>query len=148
MLILHYLWKKFSKFPNAQKNIFHASSFQLCSIGNSEFSFCVSLCEINYIKIQKIRLVLNLSISAEIFCFIYFDVVIRQLLKKKFKLLELFFQSREWNKHVALYNNWYWAFSEILSYSRATYRLTEIRLKNTHFNTTKCDIGRIFIKKE
>ena len=82
--ILYYLWKKLSKFCNAQKKVSHAFSFQLCSTANSKFSFYVSLCEINCIKIQTVSLVvLNLSILAEIFCiFPYFDVIIRQRLKK------------------------------------------------------------------
>ena len=56
LLILYYLWKKLSKFSNAQKKLFHAFSFQLCSTENSKFYFYVSLCESNCIKIQTISL--------------------------------------------------------------------------------------------
>ena len=55
--ILYYLWKKLSKFCNAQKKVSHAFSFQLCSTANSKFSFYDSLCEINCIKIQTMSLV-------------------------------------------------------------------------------------------
>ena len=47
------------------------------------------------------------SILAEIFVFdlpSYFDVIIRQRLKKKFNPVDLFFQSRERSK-----NMWFWA---------------------------------------
>ena len=65
----------------------------------------VSLCETNCIKIQTMSLVLNLF-RGDSLCFIYFDVIICQRLEKKFKLIELFFQSREWSKkHVVLCNN-------------------------------------------
>ena len=55
LLILNYLWKMLSKFSNVQKNF----SFQLYSTAKSKFSFYVSLCEINCIKIDTIILVLN-----------------------------------------------------------------------------------------
>ena len=93
LLIIYYLWKKLSNCSNAQKTAFHAFSLQLCSTTNSKFSFHVSLCEINSIKIQTVSLA---SKS------IYFSI----------------------KKHVVSCNNWYWACSEILSYSR----LIEIRL--------------------
>ena len=66
LLILYYLLKKLSKFSDAQKKVFHAFSFQLCSRANSKFSFYISLCEINCIKIQTMSLVLNMSILAGI----------------------------------------------------------------------------------
>ena len=86
LLILYYLWKKLSKFSNAQKKVF-LIFFQLCSIANSKFSFYISLCAINCIKIKTMSLVLNVSIyfSRDSLCFIYFDVIIPQRLKKKFK---------------------------------------------------------------
>ena len=59
LLILNYLWKMLSKFSNVQKNVFHNFSFQLFSTAKSKFSFYVSLCEINCIKIDTIILVLN-----------------------------------------------------------------------------------------
>ena len=84
--------EKFSKFSNAQKKVFHAFSFQLCSTANSKFSFNVSLCEINCIQIQTVSLVSkSIYFSRDSLCFIYFDVIIRQRLR----LVELFFQSRE-----------------------------------------------------
>ena len=39
LLILYYLWKKFFKFSNAQKKVFHAFTFRLCSTANSNFRF-------------------------------------------------------------------------------------------------------------
>ena len=68
LLILYHLWKKLSKFSNAQKKVFHAFCFQHFTTANSKFSFCVSLCEFNCIKILTVSLVLNLSILAEILC--------------------------------------------------------------------------------
>ena len=104
LLILYYLWKKFSKFSNAQKKVFNAFSFQLCSTANSKFSFNVSLCEINCIKIQTISLVSKtICFSRGSLSFIYFDVIVRQRLKKQFKLVELSFQSRERNKNMWSY---------------------------------------------
>ena len=115
LVILYYLWKKLSKFFNAQKKVFYALFFQLCSAANSKFSFYVSLCEINCIKIQAMSLVSkSIYFSRDSLCFIYFDVIICQRLKKKFKLVEVFFQSREWNKNVVLCNSWYCACSDIL----------------------------------
>ena len=104
LLILYHLWKKFSKFSNAQKKIFNAFSFQLCSTANSKFSFNVSLCGINCIKIQTISLVSKtICFSRGSLSFIYFDVIVRQRLKKQFKLVELSFQSRERNKNMWSY---------------------------------------------
>ena len=57
LLILYYLWKKLSKFSNAQKNVFRAFSLQLRFTANSKFSFYDSLREINSIKIQTMSLV-------------------------------------------------------------------------------------------
>ena len=47
LLISNYLWK----------NVFHALSFPLCSTASSKFSFYVSLCQINPIKVQTMSLV-------------------------------------------------------------------------------------------
>ena len=113
LLILYYLWKKVSKFSNAQKKVFHAFSFQLCSTANSKFSYLVSLCGIDCIKIQTISLVLNLSILAEIFC-VWFTLTSSSASDwKKSPSLNFFsvagewwrqtwtfFQSREWNKNM------------------------------------------------
>ena len=60
-----------SKYSYAPKKVFHAFSLQLCSTANSKFSFYVSLCEINCIKIQTMSLVLNLSSLAEILCVLF-----------------------------------------------------------------------------
>ena len=53
------------------------------------FFFCISLCEINCIKIQIMSLVLNLPIlfSRDSLCFVYFDVSLSAT-EKKFKLVE------------------------------------------------------------
>ena len=129
LVILYYLWKKLSKFFNAQKKVFYALSFQLCSAANSKFSFYVSLCEINCIKIQAMSLVSkSIYFSRDSLCFIYFDVIICQWLKKKFKLVEVFFQSCEWNK-----NMWSCATADTahaqISYSRVTFsRIVKICL--------------------
>ena len=91
LLILYSLWKKLSKFSNAKKK-FSMLFFQLLSTGNFKFSFNVSLFEINCIKIQTINLVSkSIYISRGSLCLIYFDVIIRQRLKEKLKLVELFF---------------------------------------------------------
>ena len=45
--------------------------FSMLFLSNSKFSFYVSLCEINCIKIQTISLVLNLSILVEILCILF-----------------------------------------------------------------------------
>ena len=91
LLILYYLWKKFFKFSNAQKKVFHAFTFRLCSTANSKFSFYISLYEINCIRIRTMNLVLNLSILAEILCVLFTVSHNLQRLKKKFKLVKLFF---------------------------------------------------------
>ena len=76
LLILYYLWKKLSKFSNAQKNVFHPCSS--CTTANFKFSFHVSLCEINCIKTQTMSLVSkSISFSRDSLCFIYFDAIIR-----------------------------------------------------------------------
>ena len=69
------------------RKVFHAFSFQLSSI--AIFFFCISLCEINCIKIQIMSLVLNLPIlfSRDSLCFVYFDVSLSAT-EKKFKLVE------------------------------------------------------------
>ena len=64
---VYYLRKKLSKFSNAQRKVFHAISFQLCSTAYSKFSLNVSLREINCIKILTISLVLNTSILTSSF---------------------------------------------------------------------------------
>ena len=129
LLTLYYSCKKLSKFSSAQINVFHAFSFHFCSTANSKFSFCVSLREINCIKNQTMSLnSKSIYFSRYCLCFIYFDVIIHQRLKKKFQLVELFFSHVK--EHVVLYNNWYWACSKILSYGPATSsRLMEIRFK-------------------
>ena len=66
--------KAFTNFSNAQKKVFPAFSFQFYPTANYKFSFYISLCEINSIKIQTMGLVLNR--------YIYFDVIIRHRLKK------------------------------------------------------------------
>ena len=92
LLTLYYSCKKLSKFSSAQINVFHAFSFHFCSTANSKFSFCVSLRETNCIKNQ----IMSLNSKSIYFgryslCFICFDVIIHQQLKKKFQLVELFF---------------------------------------------------------
>ena len=79
--------KSFPSFPtNAQRKVFHAFSFQLCSTANSKLSFNVSLCEINCIKLQTISLVSKSIYSGrDSLCFIYFDFDVT------FKLVELVF---------------------------------------------------------
>ena len=62
--------KAFLVFQCTEKS-FPCYFFQLCSTANSKFSFYVSLCEINCIKIQTISLVLNLSILVEILCILF-----------------------------------------------------------------------------
>ena len=99
-LILYYLRKKFFKICNAQKNVFHAFCFQLCSSVSSKFSFFVSLCEINCIKIQTTCLVSKcIYFSRDPLLLIYFDVIIRQRLKKV-QASWTFFWSHEWNKNM------------------------------------------------
>ena len=100
VLILYHLWKKLFKFSNAHKKVFHFFSFQLCSTANSKFSFYVWLGEINCIKIQTISLALNLSILASLFVFYLLWRHHSPATEKKFKLVELFFQSRKWNKNM------------------------------------------------
>ena len=72
--------------------VFHGCSS--CSTANSKFSFYVLVCEINCIKTQIMSLV-SKSIYFSRDSLYFIDVIIRQRLKKKFKLVELFFQSRE-----------------------------------------------------
>ena len=74
----------------------------------------------------------SIYFSRDLLCFICFDVIISQWLKEMFKLVELFFQSHEWSKNVVLCNYWNWAYSEILSYSLATFSC----LKKIHLNVT------------
>ena len=45
--------------------------FQVCSTANSKFSSYISLCDINFIKIQTMSLVLSPSILAETFCVLF-----------------------------------------------------------------------------
>ena len=83
LLILYYLSFQNSKFSNAQKNVSHAFSYQLCSTASSKFSLYASLCEINCIKIQVMSLVSkSIYFSGDSLCFIYFDVIMHQRLKK------------------------------------------------------------------
>ena len=91
LLILYYLQKKLPKLSNAQKKVSHALSFQLCSTANPEFSFYILLCEINSIKTETVSLVSKcIYFRRDSLCFIYFDVIICQQLKKKFKPAEFF----------------------------------------------------------
>ena len=76
-----------SKFSDAKKKKILAFSFQLCSTANS---FYISFCEINLIKIQTMSLVLNLFYE-RLFVFYLLYVIIRQRLKKKFRLQQLNF---------------------------------------------------------
>ena len=83
LLIINYLWEKPSNFSNSHKKAFHAFSFQLRSKTNSKFFVHVSLCEINCIKFQTRSLVSkSIYFNRDSLCFIYFDVIIRQWLKK------------------------------------------------------------------
>ena len=105
--------------------------FQLCSIANSNFSFHVSFFQVNCIKIQTMSLVLNLSeISAEILCdWFTLTSSFASDWKKVQANWTYFSVARMKQKHVVLCSNWYWACSDILSYSCATFsRLMEIRL--------------------
>ena len=100
LLILYYLSFQNSKFSNAQKNVSHAFSYQLCSTASSKFSLYASLCEINCIKIQAMSLVSkSIYFSGDSLCFIYFDVIMHQRLKKV-QASWAFFQSPEWNKNL------------------------------------------------
>ena len=83
------------KFCKAQKEVFYACFINFVPQQVLNFVF-VSLREINCIKIQTMSLVSkSVYFSRGYLCYIYFDVIIRQRLKKKFRLVELFFQSRE-----------------------------------------------------
>ena len=106
-LLIYYLWKKLSKFSDAQKKVFHAFSFQLCSTANSKCSFYISLCEIICIKIQTMSLVLT-----EILCVLFTLRHHFPATEKNFKPVELFFQSRERNK-----NTWFCATTDTKQYS-------------------------------
>ena len=57
--IILFMQKAFTNFSNAQKKVFPAFSFQFYSTANCKFSFYISRCEINSIKIQTMSLVLN-----------------------------------------------------------------------------------------
>ena len=57
------------------------------------------LCETYCIKIQTMSLVLNLF-QQRFFVFYLHYMIIRQRLKKKYKLVELSFQSCEWSKKI------------------------------------------------
>ena len=46
--------KPFQQVFNAQKNVFHAFSFQLCFSANSKFSFYVSLRGLNLLNLFKL----------------------------------------------------------------------------------------------
>ena len=92
LLILYYLQKKLPKLSNAQKKVSHALSFQLCSTANPEFSFYILLCEINSIKTETVSLVSKcIYFRRDSLCFIYFDVIICQQLKKKVQASWTFF---------------------------------------------------------
>ena len=123
--IILFMEKAFQVFQCTEK-VFHAFCFQLCSMANTKLSLYVSLCEFNCIKIQAIRIRLvskSIYFSKDSFWFI-----IHQHLKKKFKLFELFFSSA--NEVKILCNIWYYACSEILSFSLTIFnRLMEIPFK-------------------
>ena len=123
--IILFMEKAFQVFQCTEK-VFHAFCFQLCSMANTKLSLYVSLCEFNCIKIQAIRIRLvskSIYFSKDSFWFI-----IHQHLKKKFKLFELFFRSA--NEVKILCNIWYYACSEILSFSLTIFnRLMEIPFK-------------------
>ena len=92
VLILYYLWKKVSKFCDAQKKFSVLFLFSFVPQQVLNFFFYVSLCEINCIKIQTISLASeSIYFSRDSLCFIYFDIIIHQRPKKKSKLVELFF---------------------------------------------------------
>ena len=65
-------------------------SILLYSTANSEVYFYILLCEINCITIQTMSLVLN-YFSRDSLCFIDFDHIIRQQLKKSSSYLDFFF---------------------------------------------------------
>ena len=46
-----------------KKKVFHVFPCQLCSTANSTFSFYVSLCEINCIKIETIEALVELELA-------------------------------------------------------------------------------------
>ena len=89
LLILYYLWKKLSKYCNAQEKVSHPF-----------FNFVPQ--QLIASKFRKRVQFLNLPtcFSSDSLCFIYFDIIIRQRLKKKLKLVELLFQSRERNQNM------------------------------------------------
>ena len=123
--IILFMEKAFQVFQCTEK-VFHAFCFQLYSMANTKLSLYVSLCEFNCIKIQAIRIRLvskSIYFSKDSFWFI-----IHQHLKKKFKLFELFFRSA--NEVKILCNIWYYACSEILSFSLTIFNhLMEIPFK-------------------
>ena len=81
------LQNAFQVFRCKKKKKILAFSFQLFSTANS---FYISFCEINLIKIQTMSLVLN-PFYERLFVFYLLYVIIRQRLKKKFKLQQLNF---------------------------------------------------------
>ena len=104
------------KFSDTQKKVFLALPFQLCSAANSKFSFYISPSEINCIKVHTMSLALNLSFLAEIH-WVLFTLRHHSPATEKKKLVDI------------LWNNWYWASSEILSYTRTNFsRLMENRI--------------------
>ena len=78
------------------------------SKSNSEAYFYVSLCEINCTSKFRQWARFWTYFSKDSVWFIYFDIIIGQRQKRKFKLVELFFQSREWSKDM-----WYCATTNI-----------------------------------
>ena len=127
MLILYNLWRKLSKFSTAQKRF--TMLFLSYFVPKQILSFLfVSLCEINFSKIQTVSLVLNLFIVAEILCVLL--LWHHHLPATEEKASWLVFSVKQMKeKQVVLSNIWYWACSEILSYSHATFsHLMEICL--------------------
>ena len=110
-------------------------------------SFNITLCEINSIKIQTISLVPKfVYFSGDSLCFIYFDIIIHQRLKKKFKLVEPFlFGLANEIKTSGLVQQL--ILGMLRDYSRATFsRLMDIFLKiSDYFCSEKIENKASFI---
>ena len=81
-----FMEKNLSKFPNKQKKF--SMLFLFNFVPQQILNF---LCEKLFVKLIASRFRQKVYFSRFWLCFIYFDVIIRQRLKKKFKLVELFF---------------------------------------------------------
>ena len=73
--------EKAPKFSNAQKEVFHAFSFRLCSTASSKFSFMFHFVKLITLKSENKSSFKSIYFSTDSLCFIYFDVIIRQRLK-------------------------------------------------------------------